>query len=54
MSTEAGFYSTMNLTCPDGEPELIDLSHKQIADEEWIKKQLATYCREYCDVLFRQ
>lgn len=54
MSTEAGFYSTMNLTCPNGEPELIDLSHKQIADEEWIKKQLATYCREYCDVLFRQ
>jgi len=53
-SPGAGFYSGINLTCPDGDIKFIDLSHKQISDQSWIEKQLANYCREYCDLLFKQ
>ena len=47
----SGYYS-LSMTCPDGAIEEIDLSDQLVTDRQWIRKQLPTYCRKYCDNLF--
>jgi len=49
---ETGYYSSLNLTCPDGEIEYVDLSGQQISDKVWLRKRLPKYCREHCDGLY--
>jgi len=47
----SGYYS-LSMTCPDGAIEEIDLSDQLVTDRQWIRKQLPSYCRKYCDNLF--
>jgi membrane associated rhomboid family serine protease len=51
-STVTNLYSSMTMTCPDGDSEFIDLSGSQISDPIFLQKQLPKYCRDYCDHLF--
>lgn len=50
---ETGYFEVLKLTCPDGEVEDIDLSGQQISDREWLRKQLPSYCRDFCDDIFK-
>jgi len=45
--TQNGTYSSVDLTCPDGTPEVIPLNG-QFTDEATIQQQLPTFCRQYC------
>jgi membrane associated rhomboid family serine protease len=47
-------YSRMELTCPDDTIQEIDISHDQWSTRESIEKHLPSYCREYCDSVFRK
>ncbi len=47
-----GTYSIMNMTCPDGTIESIDLSASHISDSVYLQRQLPSYCRDYCENLF--
>ena len=47
----SGYYS-LSMTCPDGDIEEIDLSGQLVTDRQWIRRQLPTFCRKYCDNLF--
>jgi len=46
-----GAYSSMNMTCPDGAIENIDLKD-EITDAGYLQRQLPNYCRDYCENLF--
>jgi len=50
------YYDRMELECPDGAIEIIDVSSKMIADPDGldkIGKELPSYCRDYCDDVFK-
>mmetsp|Transcript_22351 Transcript_22351/g.31484 ORF Transcript_22351/g.31484 Transcript_22351/m.31484 type:complete len:450 (-) Transcript_22351:33-1382(-) len=49
---ETTYYTSIDLTCPNGEVQYIDLSGEDITDKDWLREQLATFCRESCDSLF--
>jgi membrane associated rhomboid family serine protease len=51
-SLSTDFYSSMNLTCPDGEEVFIDLTENRINDQQYLSKQLPKFCRDYCESLF--
>lgn len=50
---DTNYYNALNLTCPDGAIESIDLTGEKISDRDWLRKQLPNYCRESCDELYR-
>lgn len=41
-------YDMIDLVCPDGQIEEIQVGDKNYSDREVIRSQLPTYCREYC------
>jgi hypothetical protein len=45
-------YDRIDMTCPDGEIEFIDIEEDQLADREDIRRKLPKYCRDYCDDVF--
>jgi len=45
-------FSVLNLTCPDKQKEVIDISDENISDSREIARKLPSYCRQYCDNLF--
>eukprot|EP00555_Chaetoceros_dichaeta_P010527 CAMPEP_0198255872 /NCGR_PEP_ID=MMETSP1447-20131203/5911_1 /TAXON_ID=420782 /ORGANISM="Chaetoceros dichaeta, Strain CCMP1751" /LENGTH=622 /DNA_ID=CAMNT_0043942361 /DNA_START=191 /DNA_END=2059 /DNA_ORIENTATION=- len=49
---DTNYYAALNLTCPDGVIESIDLTGEKISDRDWLRKQLPNYCRESCDELY--
>jgi hypothetical protein len=51
-NTASGIYTSMNLTCPDGDISYIDLSDEGISDAGFLQKQLPRFCRNECDSLF--
>lgn len=48
-----GQYEQLNLKCPDGQYEQIDISEYEIYDKDEIRKALPTFCRGHCDEVFR-
>jgi membrane associated rhomboid family serine protease len=52
-NTRTNFYSSMNMTCPDGEVAFIDLAPDTISDKAFLTKQLPKYCRSNCQNLFQ-
>lgn len=53
LNTVTNTYTSMNLTCPDGEIIFIDLSLGSAGgDQSFLQKQLPTYCRDNCNSLF--
>jgi len=53
LNTVTNTYSSMNLTCPDGEVIFIDLSLGNVGgDQSFLQKRLPTYCRDSCNSLF--
>lgn len=53
LNTVTNTYMSMNLTCPDGEVIFIDLSSDVTGgDQNFLQKQLPTYCRDNCNSLF--
>jgi hypothetical protein len=46
------FYSSMDLTCPGGQVEYIDISKLGYTDILPIQKQLPSLCREQCDITY--
>jgi membrane associated rhomboid family serine protease len=46
------FYYSLDLTCPDGEIENIDISNLKYTDILPIQKQLPSLCREHCDTVY--
>jgi len=51
-STETNVYSSMNITCPDGEITFVDLSVDAISDKAFLQRRLPKYCRANCDSIF--
>lgn len=49
---ETLFYTSMNLTCPDGQSVFVDLTENRINDQQYLSKQLPKFCRDFCDNLF--
>lgn len=45
-------YDRIDMTCPDGEIELIDITEEQLSDREEIRLKLPQYCRNNCDEVF--
>lgn len=48
-----GYFESMDLNCPNGDVVMLDLEGDEIADENWLVKQLPTFCRDECDDLFK-
>lgn len=46
------FFDSLDLTCPDGQIESIDIKDESISDREDIRKNLPTYCRANCEYVF--
>ena len=51
-NTQTNFYSSMNMTCPDGEVTFIELAEDAISDQAFLRKQLPEFCRANCENLF--
>eukprot|EP00934_Nitzschia_sp_Nitz4_P007860 Nitzschia sp. Nitz4//scaffold366_size23882//20707//22641//NITZ4_008444-RA/size23882-processed-gene-0.29-mRNA-1//1//CDS//3329549317//7850//frame0 len=47
-----GRYERIDLDCPNGDVETIDVYDDALFDKETIRKELPSYCRDYCDVVF--
>jgi membrane associated rhomboid family serine protease len=47
------FFDTLDMTCPDGEMETIDISSDEIYETDAISAQLPAYCRTHCDNVFK-
>lgn len=47
-----GLYEEIELECPNGEIERIDISADAIYDKDDVRKALPTYCRSYCEEVF--
>ncbi len=47
------FFDTLDMTCPDGEMETIDISRDKIYETNAISAQLPAYCRKHCDDVFK-
>lgn len=45
-------YSSLDLTCPDGQTEFIDISNLTFTDVDALQKRLPSLCREYCETVF--
>jgi hypothetical protein len=48
----ADYYERVDLTCPDKTVEMIDVSAEEISDKEDIRRNLPSYCRDFCDDVF--
>ena len=42
-------YDRIDMTCPDGEIELIDITEQQLSDREDIRRKLPRICRDNCE-----
>jgi membrane associated rhomboid family serine protease len=47
------FFDEMDLTCPDGTLETVDISSQRLEESSEIRSNLANYCRQYCDDIFK-
>jgi len=45
-------YDRIDMTCPNGDISLIDISSEQISDREVVRIRLPKYCRDNCEELF--
>lgn len=45
-------YDRIDLTCPDGQISLIDITEEQISDREAVRSMLPKYCRDNCDEVY--
>jgi hypothetical protein len=55
VTSESGYYVSMNLTCPNGASEFIELVptlEKTSENKEELAKQLPAFCRNFCDEVF--
>jgi len=43
-----GIFHQLDMTCPDGSIENIDLEHMESKDKAWLESNLPTFCRKYC------
>jgi membrane associated rhomboid family serine protease len=46
------FYDRIEVTCPSGNVENIDISEELLSDRVEVRIQLPSYCRQYCDGVF--
>lgn len=44
-----GYYSSLEIYCPDETIEEIDLSNQLITDPTWVRKRVPVFCQLYCD-----
>ena len=47
------FYDSLDMTCPDGEIETIDISREKVYEIDAIRAELPAYCRKNCDNVFK-
>jgi membrane associated rhomboid family serine protease len=45
-------YDRIDLTCPNGDIALIDITSKNITDREAVRRDLPKFCRDSCDEVF--
>ncbi len=48
----SGLYEEIDLECPNGQIERIDIAQQGLYDKEEIRKALPTFCRSHCDEVF--
>ena len=53
-SNGSGLYEEIDLQCPDGSIESIVISDDGLTKTEDVRRQLPSYCREYCDEVFSE
>lgn len=46
-------YQQIELTCPDKTVAMVDISAEMLSNSNDVGKQLPTYCRDYCDSVFK-
>lgn len=46
------YYDRIDMTCPDGEMTLINITDAKLSDTDGIRRKLPTYCRKNCDDVF--
>mmetsp|Transcript_12840 Transcript_12840/g.18211 ORF Transcript_12840/g.18211 Transcript_12840/m.18211 type:complete len:525 (-) Transcript_12840:134-1708(-) len=46
------YYTSLALTCPDGQVETFNVLEDGVSERDEIRKRLPAYCREHCDSVF--
>mmetsp|Transcript_17519 Transcript_17519/g.26526 ORF Transcript_17519/g.26526 Transcript_17519/m.26526 type:complete len:508 (+) Transcript_17519:69-1592(+) len=52
INTNSEYFDLLDLTCPNGQMESIDIIDEKVSDREVIRKNLPSYCRANCEVVF--
>lgn len=47
-----GIFHALDMTCPDGTIESIDLSDLGSKDKAWLERNLPNFCRQNCDSIY--
>jgi hypothetical protein len=51
-SQDFPYFESVELTCPDGQLETIDIAAQEIADRNVIRQRLPNFCRKNCDNVY--
>lgn len=52
ISNKTNYFTSIDITCPDGVIENINISGKGIKDKDWLQKKLPNFCRKHCENIF--